>query len=181
MQYKNTSSNYGIVTKVCHLLIALLFVVQFILVYWRDYVPQINPLNLQLILLHKSIGFTLLFIGLFFIVWRFLNTKPKFPSDMARWEVILATATHHTLYLTILLMPLSGTLMSFLGGRGLKWFGVNIPSIFPVNKELAGLIYKGHELMSYVIIALVVLHIGGALKHHYLDKNEVLTRMWKFK
>lgn len=179
MQLKNTHNNYGFVTKKLHLIIAVLFITQFALVYWRENIPNINPLNLQLILLHKSIGFTLLFIGLFFIMWRFLNPKPKFPKDMARWEVILATATHHSLYLVILLMPLTGTAMSFLGGKGLKWFGFPIPNLIGENKELAGLLYQSHVWLSYIIIALVILHITGALKHHFIDKNNVLTRMMR--
>lgn len=179
MQFKNTSESYGFITKKTHLLIFILFLVQFILVYWREFVPNINPLNLQLILLHKSIGFTLLFIGLFFIIWRFLNIKPKYPNEMARWETILATATHHSLYLMILLMPLSGTLMSFLGGRGLKWFGLEVPNFLPLNKDLAGLIYQAHHYMSYLVIALVTLHVVGALKHHVIDKNNILERMMR--
>lgn len=179
MQYKNTDSNYSFITKKTHLLITILFVVQFTLVYWRDYVPQINPLNMQLVLLHKSFGLTLLFIGLFFIIWRFLNTKPKFPSDMARWETILATATHHSLYLLILLMPLSGALMSLLGGHGIKWFGIPLPNYLPLNKPLSGIIYQAHVYLSYLVIALVVLHVTGALKHYFIDKNNVLQRMWR--
>lgn len=179
MKLKNTSSSYGFITKKLHLIIALSFLIQFALVYIRDYVPKINPLNLQLILLHKSIGFTLLFIGVFFIIWRLLNLKPKFPNEMARWEVILATATHHSLYLVILLMPLSGVLMSFLGGRGLKWFGLTIPNLIGENEILAGLFYQSHVWISYVVIALVLLHVTGALKHHYIDKNNILKRMMK--
>lgn len=179
MTLKNTPNSYGSLTKILHLLVAALFVVQFVLVYWRDYVPKSEPLNLQLILLHKSIGFTLLFIGLFFILWCFLNTKPQYPASMARWETILATATRHSLYLVILLMPLTGTLMSFLGGRGLKWFGYDIPNLFTLNEPAAGLLYNGHVMISYVVIGLVVLHITGALKHYFVDNNGILERMMR--
>lgn len=179
MTLKNTSNSYGSLTKLLHLFTALFFVVQFILVYWRENVPKSEPLNLQLILLHKSIGFTLLFTGIFFIIWRFLNTKPKYPESMARWETILATATHHSLYLVILLMPLTGTLMSFLGGRGLTWFGYDIPNFFTVNEAAAGFIYNNHVLLSYVVIGLVVLHVTGALKHYFIDNDGVLERMMR--
>lgn len=180
MQIKNTPDSYGVVTKGFHLVISLAFVIQYILLYWREYTSEANPLNLQLILLHKSIGFTLLIIGLGFIIWRFLNTKPLYPKTMAKWEILLATITRYALYFVILLMPLSGTLMSFMSGRGLKWFGLDLPNFFEINKSLAGNIYTSHVWMSFFIIALVILHVAGALKHHFIDKNNILVRMCKW-
>lgn len=178
MQIRNTKNNYGIITKILHLMISVFFIIQFILVYLREYITDTNPLNLQLILLHKSIGFSLLFIGLLFIIWRFLNIKPIFPKSMARWEIILATATHHTLYLTILLMPLTGTLMSLLGGKPIKWFGFTVPLEFETNKPIADFLYNSHVLISYLLIGLITLHIVGALKHYFIDKNKILQRIF---
>jgi cytochrome b561 len=100
---------------------------------------------------------------------------------MPRWEIILATAVQHTLYLMILLMPLTGTLMSFLSDKGLKWFGLAVPNLIGINEPLARIFYNGHVYLSYLVIVLFVFHVAGALKHHYIDKNNILERMWGFK
>lgn len=180
MTLKNNYQSFGTITKLLHLIISILFIVQFVLVYWRDYVSNANPLNMQLIMLHKSFGFTLLFLGLFFIIWRLFNVKPLYPLHMAKWEKFLANTTHYLLYLTILIMPLTGVMMSFLSGRGIKWFGLAVPNYFNIDKELAGLFYSGHVWLSYAIIGLVILHVAGALKHYYLSSDNVMQRMWKF-
>jgi cytochrome b561 len=178
MQFKNTLHNYSIITKSLHLITSVFIIIQFILVYWREYLTQANSLKLTLILLHKSIGFSLLFIGLFFIIWRFLNTKPKFPKNMARWEAIIATATHHSLYLCILLMPLTGTLMSLLSGKAILWFGLPIPLTLEINKSLAGFMYTSHVWISYLLAGFIILHAIGALKHYFINKDQILQRMF---
>lgn len=178
MRYKNTYNSYGIITKRLHALIAILFISQFVLVYWRDYFSDDKVFNIQLILLHKSIGFTLLFLGIFFVFWRLINIKPDYPNLMLRWEIILAKATQHSLYLIILLMPISGLVMSMMGGHGIKWFGYAVPNFLPINKSIASIAHETHEYLSYLIIFLFILHTMGALKHYFINKNNIVRRMW---
>lgn len=179
MQIKNSLQNYGIVTKLTHAVLALLFISQFIIIYWRHQLPNGSSFGLDLLFLHKSIGFSLLFIALFFALWRFFNIKPVYPKNMLRIEAILATATHHSLYLVAILMPLTGTLMSFMSGKGIKWFGYTVPNLFTINEKMAGFFYDSHVYLSYIAITLVLLHFAGALKHYYISKDNILQRMWR--
>ena len=177
---KNTNEKYGIITKILHIAFILLFILQYYLVYRREYLPENSPESIQYILLHKSIGFTLLFLGLFAVIWAIINKHPKLPKNLPGWEKVSAGISKILLYCAIFLMPLSGTLMSFLGGRKLLWFGIEVYNPFVVNKELASTFYSFHVYFSYFIIALVAIHSIAALKHKFIYKNNILQRMWKF-
>lgn len=184
--YKNTPYQYGLVTKILHAIISFLFIIQFIIIYTREFILDDKNFKIFLILLHKSLGFTLLILGIIFIVWRFLNIKPKLPPSIARWEAILAYVNHVFLYLVILIMPLSGVIMSMASGKGLKWFGLSIPNVISEDNHLSEFAYNTHVYVSYLVIALVTLHLLGALKHYLVDKyshnpsskNNILQRMW---
>ncbi len=179
MPLKNTSASYGFVTKVLHAIIAIAFIIQFGLIYAKHYLLADDTSKLSFTLLHKSVGFSLVFVGLAFLLWRVVNTKPRYPAKMPRWEIILATATHHLLYLVILLMPVTGTVMSMSSGKGIKWFGHPIPNMLPKNEYIASLFYNSHVYISYLVLVLFSLHMAGALKHYYIDKNNILQRMWR--
>tara|TARA_R110000868_G_scaffold353876_2_gene615082 strand:- start:34074 stop:34619 length:546 start_codon:yes stop_codon:yes gene_type:complete len=177
---KNTNTNYGLVTKLLHIIFVLLFITQYYLVYRRAYFPENSASSIQYILLHKSIGFSALFLGLFAIIWAIINKHPKLPNNIPCWEKFLAGLSKFLLYCTIFLMPLSGSLMSFFGGNGLSWFGIPVYNLFTTNKIFASSLYYFHVYFSYFIIALVIIHCIAALKHKFVYKNNVLQRMWKF-
>ncbi|MBP9722811.1 MAG: cytochrome b [Gammaproteobacteria bacterium] len=182
----NHSDSYGSVTKILHAIIAVLFITQFVLIYWRAELAENNPLGLTLILLHKSIGFSLLFLGLSFIVWHFISTKPPFPVHLKTWEKISATLSHNFLLIIIFLMPFSGTVMSMASNKGIKWFGYPIPNLISPNEALAGFFYNTHVYVSYITLGLLILHMLATLKHYLydkytknpLDKNNIWQRMW---
>jgi len=126
--------------------------------------------------LHKSIGFTLLFLILFRVFWRLTHTPPALLSSLKPWEKKLANATHHTLYLLMVVMPLSGLTMTVYSKYGLKWFGIPlIPGLD--NKPLREFFLEVHETVAILLVLLIVLHIAGALKHKFMDKDETLRRM----
>jgi len=179
-QFKNTENSYGIISKVLHLLFIILFIGQYYLVYRREYFPEKSAESIQYILLHKSIGFTLLFLAIFAVIWALFNKHPKAPKNTPSWEKISAVISKILLYCAILFMPLSGSLMSFFSGYGISWFGIPVINLFPVDKSLSSILHSFHVYFSYVIIALVIIHTIAALKHKFIYKNNVLQRMWKF-
>lgn len=178
--YKNSDNNYGIISKILHLLFIILFTGQYYLVYRREYFPEKSAESIQYILLHKSIGFTMLFLAIFAVLWALINKHPKAPLNTPAWEKAAAVISKILLYSAILLMPLSGALMSFYSGYGISWFGIPVINFFPVDKSLSSILYSFHVYFSYVIIALVTIHTIAALKHKFIYKNNVLQRMWKF-
>lgn len=176
----NTKKKYGILMKFIHWSVALLFIAQFCLIYRRWALPEDAPQKIQYILLHKSFGVLLLGLALVYLIVRHLGQRPAWPAQMPKHERWLARLTHIGLAITMFAMPISGLLMSGLGGNLVKFFGYPLPTLLPVNKALSGQFYNAHVWISYTIIGLFALHVIGALVHHFIRKDDVLRRMLPF-
>lgn len=177
MQLKNNEERFGLLTKLLHWAIFLLFVTQYFLVYRREYFPKDSPEKLQYILLHKSLGVIVLGLAVVMLIWAHFGKRPKLPP-MSKMFALLARLTHILLYLSMLIMPLTGIMMSQYSGRKVMvfdWF--ELPRLLAENKSLAGLCHEIHEYSSYVILGVVSVHILGALVHHFFYKDKVLKRM----
>ena len=126
--------------------------------------------------LHKSIGITLFVLIVLRILWRVTHKPPKLLSTYKTWERKLANATHHFLYLLMVAMPISGLIMAVSSKYGVKWFG--LPFVKGLdNKNLRDIFKETHEIVAVLILVMLVLHIGGALKHKFIDKDDTLKRM----
>ena len=134
---------------------------------------------------HKSIGVTLLIVIIARVVWRLRQGFPSPVGAHPLWQQRLARATHWILLAATLVMPLSGMLYSGLGGYGIKVFGVTLVpgqqdsngKTLPFNDGLAELFEGVHHYTAWLIVVVVSLHIAGALKHHFIDKDATLRRM----
>jgi cytochrome b561 len=139
---------------------------------------------------HKSIGITVLGLGLLRILWRATHRPPSLPRSYSRWERIGAGLAHAGLYLLILSLPLSGWLRESARKDGadhpMRLFGLApwprigfIADLAPAAKErLHGVFAASHTAFAYVLYVLLALHILGALKHQFLDRKPELQRMW---
>lgn len=126
--------------------------------------------------LHKSIGVTLLALIAIRIFWRLTHEPPALLDTLKSWEKKLAENTHKVLYLLMIAMPVSGLIMATYSKYGVKWFG------FPLirgldNNGLREIFLAAHQFFGIVLTALIVLHIAGALKHKFIDKDATLKRM----
>ncbi len=180
MSFKNTAKKFGSLTKILHWSIFLLFCLQYFLIYRRNFFEDNAPEKLEYIFLHKSVGMLLFMLALLMLIWRHFGQRPSYPGQPAPWEIFLSKVTHGLLYVVMLAMPLTGMLMSQLSGYGMKFFGLQVPNPFEVNKELSSLFHDAHEITGWVIIALVSLHLLAALYHHFIKKDNVLKRMLPF-
>jgi cytochrome b561 len=176
MSFQNTPNKFGSLTKFLHWLIFILFVTQYALVYRRGYLPEESTEKLQYLMLHKSFGVILLGLAVFMILWRHAGTRPSYIS-MNVVEKLLAKLTHFLLYLTMLIMPLSGIGMSLYAGYSVSVFGLALPLTLTKNEALGNALYQTHVWTSYIVLALAALHILAALYHHFLRRDEVLKRM----
>lgn len=127
---------------------------------------------------HKSIGVLLLIFVVPRLIWRFMNGMPKAASVMPAWQHRAASAVHYILLFGTLLMPLSGILMTYGGGHPLEVFGLELLAQGEGNELIDKIGHIGHGLGSKLIIAAVVLHVAGAIKHHFIDKDATLARMF---
>lgn len=182
-----TVTRYTRTAVVLHWLVALLIVVNVVLIWSIDLWPEawVRPV----IDTHKSTGITVLGLVLLRMLWRAAHPPPPMPAHYARWERLGAHIAHGALYALIVLLPLSGWLhdsawkdaathpMRLFGLVPWPRIGV-IASIDPVTKEaLHGLFGFIHTAFGYVLYGLLALHIGGALKHQFVDRDPELQRM----
>lgn len=180
LQLSNNPAKFGAITKFVHWSIVILFLTQFTLIYCRWSLPDGAPEKLQYILLHKSLGVLLLGLGVFMVLWRHVGQRPEMLDSMPLWEALAARISHLVLYVCILLMPLTGFLMSQYSGYGVKFFGLSLPQWVSTSKPTASTFHTAHQYVSYVVIGIVAIHVLAALKHHFIDKDTVLRRMLPF-
>jgi len=171
------NARYTKTAKGLHWLIAVLFFGMLGLGFYMQGLP-LSPDKLKLYSWHKWVGVTVFLLALFRIAWRVTHQPPALPSSMPRLMQIAAHAGHHMLYMLMFLIPLSGWLMSSAKGFQTVWFGIlPIPDLLEKNKLLGDLLQTVHVSLNYLFIAVLIGHIGAALKHHFIDKDDILTRM----
>ncbi len=136
-----------------------------------------SDFTLKLYLWHKSFG--LLVLGLFVtrLLFLFALGKPKACPDHNLWERILARVIHFALYGALLLMPLSGWVMSSAGDYTVQFFGIHLPDIVQKDEALYERAKAFHEILSFLLIGSIALHGLGAFKHHFIDADDTLKRM----
>ncbi len=171
------NARYTKTAKGLHWLMAVLFFGMLGLGFYMQGLP-LSPDKLKLYSWHKWVGVTVFLLALFRIAWRVTHQPPALPSSMPRLMQIAAHAGHHMLYMLMFLIPLSGWLMSSAKGFQTVWFGIlPIPDLIEKNKLLGDLLQTVHVSLNYLFIAVLIGHIGAALKHHFIDKDDILTRM----
>jgi cytochrome b561 len=126
--------------------------------------------------LHKSLGISILALIIFRVFWRLTHPAPSLIKTMKVWEKKLASATHHALYLIMVLVPLSGVAMAVYSKYGIKWFG--IPLAEGLGDDAMRDIFKeSHEIIGIILLLLLGLHILAVLKHTFVNKDGTLKRM----
>jgi len=179
MMWRNTGERYGAVARVLHWTIAILIISTLFIGLILDDVS--GPAKFALFRWHKSFGITVLALATIRILWRFTNIHPSKLSTHAAWEKFLATITHFLLYFAMIAMPLSGWLMSSAKGVKVSVYGLlTLPDLIAVNKPLGHLLNEFHVYLGWSLIGLIALHAAGAVKHHFLDRDETLRRMLLF-
>lgn len=163
-----------------HWWIALLIFIAFPLgVYMHDL--PLSPDKLRLYSWHKWIGVTVFLLAFARLCWRARHAPPALPDSLPQWQKLASHATHMLLYLLIVAVPLSGWLMSSAKGVQTVWLGVlPIPDLIGKDKELGNLLVAVHKSLNFSLLVLVALHVMAALKHHFIDKDNILRRMLPF-
>lgn len=160
-----------------HWLMAVALVGAFAMGLYIQELP-FSPAKLRLISYHKWAGVTIFAVLLFRLFWRLTHRPPALPAAMPVWQKQLARATHDALYLLMFVIPLSGWLMSSAKGIPTVWFGlVPLPDLLEKNTELGDLLKQIHLLLNLALVGTVIAHAGAALKHHFIDRDDILTRM----
>ena len=160
-----------------HWLIFALIACGFALALYMTGLP-LSPQKLKYISWHKWIGVTVFALALARVCWRLTHPAPPLPASIPVWQRSAANATHALLYGLIVVIPLTGWLMSSALGVQTVYLGiVPLPNPLARDKELGELLRSFHVLLNYTMLALVAIHVAAALKHHLVDRDAVLARM----
>jgi cytochrome b561 len=175
--FRNTETSWGTIAKLMHWGIAILIVAQIVLglvaIGWR-----LSPTKLNLFIWHKSLGILLLTLIAARLLWRFANPTPRLPAGTPGWERIAAHASHALLYICMLALPVSGWIINSAANVPLRVFWLfPLPAITAPDKALAETMKLVHLGLVIALTAVLVLHIGAALRHHFVKRTDVLVRM----
>lgn len=175
-----TASRYGRVAQSLHWIIAALIVVQFVLASLADDLP-LGMQKLAMLARHKSVGMTILMLAVVRLAWRLRHPAPALPAGMTGLERWAARFTHGLFYTLLFAMPLSGWLMSSAKNYTVSWFGLfSWPNLIAPSETGFKVLLQTHQVLAGVLFFTAILHVAAALKHHFWNKDDVLTRMLPF-
>ncbi len=170
------SGNYNAFAKLFHWLIFLLLAAQYAV---GSIMPHIGrkTLNEGWVNWHFSIGAAILVVIVARFVWRLLNpVKPV--TSLAPWEALLSKFTHFMLYALVFIMTILGWAATNSRGWDVKFLGlITFPQIAPNGSAWGHEAGDIHNILVYVLLGFIVLHVAGALYHYFIKRDEVLQRM----
>ena len=169
--------SYDLTSKLLHWMMAILLIGLVGLGWYMGSIPD-KPDRGWYIGIHKSFGIIAGVLILLRIIWRLSHKSASLPNSIPLWQAKLSGFIHFLLYVCMILMPLSGFLGSSFGKYGVAFFGWQIPDWVVKNKEISKQLFEIHDITTWVLVALVTLHILAALKHIFINKNGVMRRMW---
>jgi cytochrome b561 len=177
MLLKDTENGYGVVSRVLHWAMAVAIVALFALGWWMVGLTYYSPYYNSAPALHRSVGIIVLALLVLRFTWRVSNPKPH-DRDLSPLERKASWLGHWGFYPLLFVMMVSGYLISTPDGRPIDVFGLfSVPSLFQQKglEDAAGFV---HEMSAYAVMILAAVHTAAALKHHFVDKTTILTRMW---
>jgi cytochrome b561 len=141
-------------------------------------VSTTSPRYHALLSIHKSIGITILVLVAIRLVNRLLNRPPPLPADLPAWQRLMAKASHVALYTLMVALPLVGWSMLSAEGYPIVIFGgVHLPAILPHDAGVFAVLRSVHTALAFVLFAVFLAHLGAALFHAWIRRDDVLKSM----
>lgn len=171
-------TTYNPFQKSLHWAIFLLFIGLYGLTHLAHYFPKGDPARGFVWGIHISFGLVLLVLVFLRVVWRLIYGAPGLPAGTPPVGALAAKLAHLALYVLMVVIPIVGVLIVWLKGNDLSFFGLfSIPSPVGIDKKFGHTIEEVHEFFANFILVLVSVHALAAVWHHYIKKDDVLTRM----
>lgn len=172
------STRYTRTAIALHWLIALLIIATFFLGLTMVDMPGITPTKLKYFNWHKWMGVTVLALAVLRLLWRLTHAAPSLPETMAKWQRLAAECGHLGLYALMFAVPLSGYFYSLAAGFKVVYLGLfPLPVLIDKNPDLKPILETLHQVLAWGLAALVTVHVLAALKHHFVDRDDILKRM----
>ncbi len=171
------NTTYTKTAKSLHWLMAVLIVGLLALGMIMTELP-LSPEKLTLYSWHKWAGVTVFILVWFRLAWRITHRPPPLPDTLSPRMQLVAHAGHAALYLLMIIIPITGWLMSSAKGFQTVWFGIlPIPDLVSRDRELGELLQQSHKLLNFGLILLLAGHIAAVLWHHFVLRDDTLRRI----
>lgn len=176
-----TSSRYTLTAIVLHWVLGVALLAMIAVGAYMADLP-FSPQRLKLFNWHKWAGISILVLSIVRLAWRLTHRPPALSAAienaMPRWQMVAYHATHHGLYALFFIVPLLGWAYSSAAGFPIVLFGqLPLPDFVPADKELAEMIKPWHGYAAFLMLALVAAHVGAAIKHQFIDRDGLISRM----
>lgn len=177
---ENTEDRFGAIAILLHWLMALLIIGLAALGLYMVTLPDVgfNTKKISLILYHKQIGVAVLGLFAVRLAWRLTQVLPQLAGHIPEWQQITARFVHLCFYALMFALPVTGWLMSSAAGIPVSFFGLfTLPDFLPYDDYLFQRLIAIHKWLGYAFILLICVHVGAALQHHFLFKDDTLRKM----
>ena len=177
------SPRYGAVAIAFHWLLALAIAASFGVGLYMSDLP-FSVARVKLINYHKWAGITILALSALRLLWRLSHRPPPMSSRvlaaMPPWQQRAARLSHVSMYVLFFAVPLLGWAYTSAAGLPVVWFGVlPLPDFVPMDRDLAKALLKPlHAYAAFTLAAVVALHVAAALKHQFIDRDNLMARVW---
>ncbi|MDE3010292.1 MAG: cytochrome b [Pseudomonadota bacterium] len=160
-----------------HWIIALIIAVAFPVGLLMGDMP-ISPFRIKVFVWHKWAGLTVLWLAFVRVGWRASHAAPALPAGMPAWQALASKLVQWLIYALLFAVPLTGWAYSSAAGYGVVYLNlIPLPNLVAKSKDLADQLKGIHETLNWTLISLVALHVAAALKHHFIDRDDVLIGM----
>lgn len=172
------NEKYHLILRAVHWLMAVVILTMLISGFYMKNLPIDNPIKFSIYGIHKATGVSILILVILRIILRLFLYVPPLPQNFSQVTIFATKVVHFALYILMILIPLSGYVMSSASGRNIKYFfNFDIPLIIAENKTIAELSSQLHFILAYLLMSFIALHLLGTIKHLIVDKQNILRRM----
>lgn len=176
----NTTDHFGAVAIVFHWTMALIVIGLAALGLYMVTLPDVgfNTKKIMLILYHKEFGMLVLLLLAPRLAWRVTHLLPQLVARLPEWQQVTARFVHLSFYALMFALPMTGWLMSSAAGIPVSLFGLfTLPDLLSHDDYLFQQLMSVHKWLGYTLILLIFVHLGAALRHHFVFKDDTLRRM----
>lgn len=176
---RNSNDQWGWLSKLLHWVGAVIILILLVHGWWMTHLAA-RPDRLVNYAWHAAIGYDFLALVILRLLWRWLNPVPELPLTLKTWERLAAHTAHVLLYALMLIVSITGWIVAttFRTPMTKDLLGVNVPAVVTaVERSTRQLIEGSHMVLAYVLALVVIVHVVGALRHHFVKKNNILRRM----
>ena len=176
----DSESSYGLVLRALHWVIAFLIIALIPLGWYMVRLDYTDPWSYDALEIHKGLGMVVLLLASIMGAKQIAQRTTVIAKPRKQWEALATKIIHYLLYALMLVVPATGYMISTSAGAGVSIFGLfEVPAVMPKSVPLRDAAISVHYYFAYAGVGLIAFHIAGALKHHFIERDDALKRMFR--